>query len=70
MALGFTEADLAHLKAALASGATEITIDNRTTKFRTLKELEATIKMIQAELDPESITTNPKVVKATFSRGG
>lgn len=68
MAMGFTQADLDALKAALVSGTLTVSIGDRTVTYRSQKDLIEAIKMVQAELSPPS--SNPSIVKATYSRGG
>lgn len=70
MSMGFTSADLANLKDALVSGALEVTIGDRTVRYRSQKELLAVIELVQAELNGiSSSDTDPTKIKATFSRG-
>lgn len=69
MSMGFTTADLANLKAALVSGALEVTIGDRTVKYRSQKDLIATIAMVQAELEGDSPATTSKIIQATYNKG-
>jgi hypothetical protein len=69
MSLGFTTADLAALKSALASGATEVQIGDRRVKYQSLKDMIAIIKMVQEELDGVTADTdNPSMIKASYVR--
>ena len=71
MALGFTQADLNNLRAALVSGAKRVQCGDRTIEYQSKKELMEIIEMVQNELNGVSESdTDPSVVRATFSRGG
>jgi hypothetical protein len=69
VALGFTEADLAALKAALASGATEVQIGDRRIRYQSLKDMLAVIKLVQEELEGVTPDTdNPSMIQASYTR--
>lgn len=49
--LSFTQADLDNLKAALISGASSVTIGDRTITFRTKQELIDLIALVKSSLE-------------------
>lgn len=70
MALTFTESDLAALKAALLSGASEVSIGDRRVKYKTQKELIEAIRMVEAYLNQSggsSVVT--QTIAPTVSKG-
>jgi hypothetical protein len=71
VAVVFTQADLDNLKAALVSGAMEVTIGDRTIKYRTQKDLLAAIEMVSQYLDgvSDDVDDLPDIIRPTFSRG-
>lgn len=68
----FTSSDLDNLKAALLSGALEVTIGDRTVKYRSQADLIKAIKIVEAYLNgvPTSADDNPSVIKGSYKRGG
>lgn len=48
--MAYTLDDLAKLEAALASGAKEVEYNDRTVKFRSIKELKEAIQTIERKL--------------------
>lgn len=69
MAMGYTLADLAAVKDALASGALRVRIGDREVIYRSQKELNELARQIQAELSAPSTSDSPNLIKATFSKG-
>ena len=69
MAVGYTLDDLAALKAALVSGAVKVRIGEREITYRSQKEIQEMIRVVQAELSPSSTSSSPNLIKATFSKG-
>lgn len=67
----FTQADLDSLKAALLTGALEVTVGDRTIRYRSQKEIMEVIRMIEEYLNGVSSTSdnNPSVIRPTFSKG-
>lgn len=63
----FTQADLDNLKEALVSGASSVTIGDRTVTFRTKQELIDLIGFVKAQLNGEADDSSPVVVGG-FSR--
>jgi len=50
--MSYTESDLARLKRALANGAQSVTLaDGSRTEYRTVADLRAAIRTVEAELD-------------------
>jgi len=58
MALKYTATDLSNLKAAILTiakrGAAEVTISGRTIKYTSLKDLQAFIEIVEAEVNGET----------------
>lgn len=71
MAVTYTQTDADNVKAALVSGAMEVTVGDRTVKYRSQKDLISLLAEIVAYLDGNStsIDDNPSVIQSTFSRG-
>jgi hypothetical protein len=72
MALVFTQTDLDNLKAALVTSATEVTIGDRTVRYRSQKEIMEAIRLVKTYLDGVSadVDDNPNVISPTYSRSG
>lgn len=68
MAMTFTASDLDNLKAALLSGVLRVRIGDRDVQYRSLDELERTIKKVEAYLAGSS-AANTKNIKASYSKG-
>lgn len=64
----FTQADLANLKAALLTGALEVSVGDRTIRYRSQTEIIALIRLIEAQM-AGSATQNPSKIQATYSKG-
>jgi hypothetical protein len=71
MSLTFTQSDLDALKAALLTGALEVTIGDRTVRYRSQKEILEVIRMVEEYLNgvPTDVDDNPNIIRPTFSRG-
>lgn len=69
MALVFTQADVNNLKAALVSGANEVTIGDRTVRYRTQSDLLKILKMAEEFLASNTSTVTSNLVQAKFSKG-
>lgn len=72
MALTFTQDDLNRIKEAFLTGATEVTVGDRTIKYRPQKDLVSLMQVIQEAIDgvPSDVDDLPNIVRPTFSRGG
>jgi hypothetical protein len=68
-AIGFTTADLANAKAALASGALRVQLGDRLVIYRSQKEILELIRVIQTELNGANVTATAAVSQASFSKG-
>ena len=64
----FTQADLANLKAALLTGALEVSVGDRTIRYRSQTEIIALIKLIETQL-AGSGAENTSKIQATYSKG-
>jgi hypothetical protein len=68
-AVGFTTADLANAKAALASGALRVQLGDRLVIYRSQKEILELIRLIQSELNGPNVTSTAAISQASFSKG-
>jgi hypothetical protein len=66
----YTQSDLENLRAALVSGATSVTIGNRTITFRSKNDLLDLIRMVEDELADLSASEYSSVVIGGFSKKG
>lgn len=66
---GFTQAQLAAIKEAYASGITRVTYDGKTTEYRSLAEMKQIIATIEAELAAEAGRARPVAGYVSFKRG-
>lgn len=65
----YTQEDLDTLKEALVSGASSVTIGDRTVQFRSKKELLELIEMVKQQLDGDAAAaSNTSIVVGGFSR--
>lgn len=64
--MAWTAAQLAALKNAVATGATEVTQEGRTVKYRSIKEMIQIIQMMESE---SSGTQPPRSTLVRFDRG-
>lgn len=70
MAITFTTTDLDNLKAALLTGAQEVTIGDRKIVYRSQAQLLQAIKMVQTFLDGAATEdAQPSLIQATFKKG-
>lgn len=67
--LNFTEQDLNNLKDALKSGATTVTIGNRSMTYRSLDDILKLIKLIENNINDTASESTTNVVSG-FSRKG
>lgn len=68
--MAYTIDDLTVLKEALVSGASQVTIGNRTIIFRSKTDLLELIRMIEGSLSDDDITDSGSVVIAGFDKKG
>jgi hypothetical protein len=66
----YTQSDLENLRAALVSGATSVTIGNRTITFRSKNDLLDLIRMVEDELADLSASEYSSVVIGGFNKKG
>jgi len=64
--MAWTSADVAKLKKAIASGATEVRYADRTVRYRTLQEMRETLAMIEAEA---SGRTRTRMIRVGYRSG-
>lgn len=64
--MSYTQAHLDDLRAAYASGATEVSYEGKTIKYRSLKELSQAIAQVEASITG---TTPRRQHYPTFSKG-
>lgn len=65
--MAWTQAQLDALKSAAASGATEVTHDGKTVKYRNLAEIIRLIAMMEGEIAPTNRAPRSTLVR--FDRG-
>lgn len=64
----YTQAQLDAARRARASGVTRVTVDGRTTEYRSLDELDRIIASMEADLGVSTAATRPRVGYASFGR--
>lgn len=69
MALVFTQTDVDNLKAALVSGASEVTIGDRTVKYRSQADITKLLKQAEEFLAGNTSTVTSNLIQAKFSKG-
>jgi hypothetical protein len=68
MTMAFTQAQIDALKQAIALGVTQVSYQGRTTTYRSLDEMKAALRMLEAEVNTGGATPR-RTTYATFRRG-
>ncbi|MGH1371142.1 MAG: phage head-tail joining protein [Cellvibrionaceae bacterium] len=65
--MAYTQQNLDDINAAIATGVMEVTINGRTTKFRSLDEMLRTKSIIERSLSTTA-GSGDRVIRTTYSR--
>lgn len=66
--MAWTQAEIDALKTAIGLGVTQVSYQGRTTTYRSLAEMRATLKMMEGDVDAGG-TTPRRTTYASFRRG-
>jgi hypothetical protein len=72
VAVAYTQSDIDTLRAAIATGALEVTFgagpDQRTVRWRTLAEMRSVLAEMETAVNGASVTPSPRVSYASHQR--
>jgi multidrug resistance efflux pump len=67
--MSYTTTQLDALKKALATGERRVSFGDKTVEYRSVEELQAAIRTVEAELARASGTTRKRQIRVTTSKG-
>lgn len=67
--MAYTQEHVDALKEAIALGATEVTHNGKTVKYRSLTEMRSVLRSMEADLQASSQSRAPRYYAPTFDKG-
>ena len=65
----YTETQLETLRRALATGERRVTFGDKTVEYRSVEELQAAIRQVEAALARQNATPRTRQIRVTTSKG-